>query len=190
MEELVRQLEPEGHAALRKFMHDLSGYEHGVSCAMIAGVLARAFGIETPRLVENVGIAALLHDLALSSYSEEVRSEDESRMTEQQRASSREHPAAGAEALAAVPGVDPGAVQAIAQHHQRLNKMGFPQRHGVGSVNRVAEIVGIADEFSRLIARAARDPAVNPLREMNLAVFPGFSRPVQATFRRAFLVED
>jgi response regulator RpfG family c-di-GMP phosphodiesterase len=188
MEELVRQIEPERHQILRDFMRDMSGYDHGVSCSMVAAILSRTFGIETPRLVQNVGIAALLHDIGLSAMPANIQTEDESRMSEDERERYRAHPITGAEALGKIRGVDPGAVQAIAQHHQRLNKLGFPARQGASSVNRVAELVGIADEFVRLMKRAQHDRKCNPMREMNIVVFPGFSRPVQEAFRLAFMM--
>jgi len=75
----------------------------------------------------------------------------------------------------------------VAQHHERRNKLGFPRRTGAGVVNRIAEIVGISDEFARLLQRATQDPRVNPFQIMEVDIFQGFSFPVVEAFRKAFL---
>ena len=186
---LVDQLPSADEPMLKGFLADIAMYEHGVSTSMIAGLLARQLELEADKAVSIVGSASLLHDIALSGKPEAIRAEDESKMSEDQKKIFHLHPAEGAEKLAKLRGVDAAVVQAVAQHHERRNKMGFPRRAGAGVVNRIAEIVGISDEFARLLARAAKDPRTNPLQIMEVDVFPGFSYPVVEAFRKVFMTK-
>jgi hypothetical protein len=188
--ELVTQIEPESPAAkdaLKSFLDNLAAYDHGVSASMVASMLAKALDMESQKAVRIVGVSCLLHDIGLYQLPKEVHDEDESKMTPEQKKVYFTHPALGSQILANLRGVDPAAVQAVAQHHERRTKKGFPPRDGRGSPpNRVSEIIGISDEFVRLSARVKKDPKVDLRKEMEYDVFNGFTYPVCQAFRSAF----
>ncbi len=183
---LVDQLAPEKNDLLKGFLADLAAYEHGVGTSMIAAMLCKPLEIGADHAVQIIGMASLLHDVGLYRMDAAIRTEDESKMTPDQRGVYRTHPAIGSQMLRGIRGVDPAVIQAVAQHHERRNKRGFPARVGVGLINRVAEIVGISDEFSRLIDKSKTTPSLNILQEMELNVFDGFSAPVIEAFRSIF----
>ncbi len=189
LSDLVKTLNTNPDAQLSGFLADLAGYEHGVSASMLASLLIKPLDIQSSQALRVVGVATLLHDIGLSQLPPETRDEDESKMSKEVLAQYHQHPIIGAESLRPVPGIEPAAIQAVAQHHERRNKKGFPSRVGAGHINRIAEIVGICDEFSRLIKRATTDPSIHPLKVMELMVFDGFSVAVVGAFRSTFCAQ-
>ena len=82
--------------------------------------------------------------------------------------------------------MNPAIAQAVAQHHVRRNKKGFPALGSAMKMNRIAEIVGVADEFVRLIGKAESDPSIDPIRVMESEHLPNFSRQMIVAFQAAF----
>ena len=110
-------------------------------------------------------------------------------MTPEELSLYRTHGEKGADELRKIKGFDPAALQAIAQHHIRKSSSG-----GIGGaqVSRVAEIVGICDEFDKILRRMKGSPMSDLEKtkviqaEMEQKVFPGFGRQVVYAFRSAF----
>jgi putative nucleotidyltransferase with HDIG domain len=190
---LVSQLDTSKSNAFKAFVDNLAAYDHGVSTAMIAGMIAKVLKIESGPAVQIVGLAALLHDIGLYSLPPEVHGEDTSKMTADQVKIYHTHPTVGAEMLQKISGMSPSVIQAVAQHHERRNKLGFPPRSGIKMMNRVSEIVGISSDMARLIVRSKEEkeksPAaavLDPLQEMTGVNFAGFSSPIVEAFRIVF----
>lgn len=187
---LIRQLDLTQVDTLQSFWSDLTSYEHGISTAMIASLLAKQFGIHTDRPVQIVGISSMLHDIGLQSMSVELHDEDESKMTSKQKELYYTHPLVGASILKNIRTIDPAVVQAVIQHHERRSKKGFPAKIGAGAINRIAEIVGISDEFVRLIKTLNQNKNINPLDEAEKKIFDGFSQPVVEAFKKIFFPQS
>ncbi|HAR43586.1 MAG TPA: hypothetical protein DCS07_13315, partial [Bdellovibrionales bacterium] len=133
---------------MRTFLAHLSLYDRSVSTAMIAGLLALPLKVESESAFRAIGLAALLHDIGMLNLPEDRYFE---------------HPAIGARMLADVPGIDAVSIQAIEQHHERRDNTGFPGRVNGSNVNRIAELIGLSDEFINLLEAAGKNPALNPL---------------------------
>jgi putative nucleotidyltransferase with HDIG domain len=176
-----------GQSSVKQFLDDVAVFEHGVGTSMLAGILSHVVEIRMDKPVQIVGVASLLHDIGLSALPEECRNEDESQLNNEQRALFRTHPEKGAEILRASGEVDPAAIQAIEQHHMRHLGFGFPERTSSSApLGRVAEIVGLCDEFNRLITKSKQDPSFSVIGELDKNVFQGFSRQIVYAFRSAF----
>jgi HD-GYP domain-containing protein (c-di-GMP phosphodiesterase class II) len=185
-QKLVQALEPGKNELLKGFMADVAAYEHGVATSIIAALLLPVLKIEAERPLQAIGMAALFHDIGLNRLPPEVHHEDETKMTEEQRSLYRTHPNLSVQILKAIPGVDAASLQAVAQHHERRNKRGFPARLGTGAINRIAEIIGIADEFVRLIKKAQENPGTNIQLCMEEMIYPGFSPAIIEAFKKVF----
>lgn len=183
---LTKQIKLDEVEVMRSFISDIALYDHGVGVSMIASLLLQPLQVEADKSVKIVGVAALLHDIGLQYMPPEVKNEDESTMDGEQITLYQTHPLVGADMLKGIQGIDPSAIQAVAQHHERRNKMGFPARSGAGTINRIAEIIGISDEFNRLLQKAMTNPKLNILQEMEIHVFKGFSHPIVEAFRMVF----
>lgn len=184
--DLAERISGQNGSQLRGILSDAMAFEHGVGLTMIGALLAEELKFQSDKTVQTVGLACLLHDIGLQGESEVLRDEDEAKMTAEERARYRLHPLKGAKLLEAVKGIDPTVIQAVLQHHERRDRLGFPHQLGANSINRVSEIVGISDEFIRLLHLASQNPHLDPLEQMKLKVFPLFSAGVVEAFRARF----
>ena len=188
--ELVSQLQPGKQPILKGFLADVSSYEHGVATSIIASMLMNSLHMTSSDPVETVGVASLLHDIGLYHLNLTQFDEDETLMTEDQKKMYYTHPLVGADILKKIPRLKPVVIQAVAQHHERRNKKGFPSRIGPGSISVVADIVGISDEFQNIIAKVKRNPKVNLADEMEKRIFNNFSNNLINEFKKVFCASD
>ena len=186
--ELVKQVKMDQDKFMQGFLGNLAHYDHGVMTTALTAMLARHFKIESAKAVEMVGLAAIMHDVGLYKIFPETFVEDESKMDEPTKGIFRTHPVLGAEYLRTFTKVDPAAVQAVAQHHERRNRKGFPERSKTQPANRISEIVGICDEFAHLIKRTNEEPTLNPFHEMEERIFDGFTTPMIQAFKETFML--
>lgn len=183
---LLKELDLEDYDTVKRFLAHIPSYEHAVSTTMVASILSTELEIEADSAFRTIGTASLLHDIGLFRLPLSVQHEDESAMNEEEKRLYRTHPALGAGILSQIPSIESAIVQAVAQHHERRDNTGFPNRTPALEINRIAEIVGISDEFVRLIRRRIVEPKLDLLKAMEETAFPGFSFPVIDCFKKIF----
>ena len=183
---VVENLNFAHHEEFQHFMKDLATYDHGVSTSMITSLIAHVSGIESMGLIQIVGIASMFHDIGLIGMPQEVQDEDLSKMSDEQKILYHSHPRVGAEILSKIPGTHPSVVQAILQHHERRGIVPFGAKTRAKNLNRVSEIIGIADEFLKLIKNNKDAGAEKIQKLMETHVFPFFSAPVVEAFRQIY----
>lgn len=184
---LANKLRLHAHPAISAYLSDIASFEHGIATSIFASLLIIPLNMRHSKPVHIFGIAALLHDVGLYGMEEGFHEEDESKMSREQLAVFSTHPMKGAELLREVRGIEPGAIQAIEQHHRRRNGQKASGPSGKGPITQVAEIIGLAEEFARLLAQSKKDPGVNVLKEMEIIVCPGFSQATVQAFQEVFL---
>jgi putative nucleotidyltransferase with HDIG domain len=183
---LLKQSELDKQPAVKGLLADATAYSHAVGVAMIAGLLVKSLKITSMDPVESVGLASLLHDIGLRHVVPPIDEEDESKMTDAQKAVYKTHPTVGAEILKNMRKLKPIVIQAVAQHHERRNKKGFPERIGAGSISMVAEVVGLSDEYLRILKKHQENPNLNVKFEVEHKIFSSFSPPLIAEFKKLF----
>jgi response regulator RpfG family c-di-GMP phosphodiesterase len=166
------------HLECAAFFEDLASVEHGVGVTMITTLLLKEMGITSARPVQTFGVAALMHDIGLKKLFPDLVFEDEKEIPPERMADYHNHPKLGAEILGKVQGVDPGLLQAIEQHHERRDRNGFPNRLGIGGINRIAEIIGISDELVHLARNYAQDSNFSYREEAQATILKRFSNQV------------
>ena len=174
---------------INDFIKNFVLYDHAVSTSVVAGLLVNYIGIESKPMFEASGLAVLLHDIGLLNSSEAARSEDTTKMSQEDLQDFYLHPERGAKILSKIADVPKPVIQAVQQHHMRLGHQGFPKNTGRDKINRLAELIGLSDEFVGLIGRSQIDKTLNPLREMQNHVLKGFSEPVASVFRNVFILK-
>lgn len=187
--ELIGQIKEtnERADAMSDFVSNLGAYQHGVATSMVAGLIANHLQISTEKPFEVVGMAAMFHDIGLTNMPSHFQDEDESKMTPEEVKLYQTHPMVGSKTLKQIGGFEGAVTQAIEQHHMRIAGQGFPPRTGTTPVTRVAEIIGISDEFTRIISRASKDPGVNVISELEKNVFPHFGGSIVKAFKQVFM---
>ena len=160
-------------------------FEHAVGVTLVSSLVSLALNFESAQAIQSVGLAAFFHDIGLYSFPDELQSEVVSEMTPEQLQVFETHPEKGAEILRNIRGVDDRVIQAVLQHHLRRNNSGFPRFQGTPKVSPLAEIVGISDEYVRLLRAKQYSPELEPLYFMHTEVFDGFSYPIVEAFNKA-----
>jgi hypothetical protein len=187
LENLILQSEFTNNQVIGKFIKDIGSYEHGVGTSMIACLIAHYLGFSNEKAVHVIGMSSLLHDVGLLSHSDAVRKEDESLMNPQEKLIYANHPITGSKIVSELPQIDPIVAQIISQHHERVNRSGFPKKLGRGVILQMAEVVGMSDELFKLFQKSKENSSINPLLEMESTVDYLFSKVIGVAFRAVFL---
>src|SRR5690606_35485834 len=104
-------------------------------------------------------------------------------MTKEEFAVYAQHPLLAVDILAEAPNVDDAILQAIAQHDERKDGRGFPKRLGIGGIHRMAEIIGLAEDFVQKMVLSDRPP---PLEQFVAQSANRFTDPVLESLATSF----
>lgn len=104
--------------------------------------------------------AALTFDVALTPIATELNRQCGA-LTDDQRALVDAHPEAGVQLLQAAGVSDPLWLEAVLQHHERLDGSGYPNRLPGTAINRGARLLAIVDVFSAMVRPRAYREAVH-----------------------------
>ncbi|MBI3558741.1 MAG: HD domain-containing protein [Deltaproteobacteria bacterium] len=182
--EMVSQLAGD-NMVVKKLLGDIASLEHGVACTMLASMMLKHIGGTNPAVFNGIGIACFLHDIALLGKPPVIRDELEPRMNDEQRAIFRAHPAQSAEMLKQMKKIPPIIVSAVADHHRRMDGSGFPNAEGNVEINRVAELIGLSEEFLK-VAEMSKGTPLNPFDILRVDAEKLFSAPIVDAFIRTF----
>jgi putative nucleotidyltransferase with HDIG domain len=186
---LVKTLDLERHGAIREYLRDLEHVEHGAATAMISSLLSIPLKLDAGKDAAFIGLASLFHDIGLTRLPKrfsEPGGDDEDNMTPSEFEEYHRHPAIGAEMLREIREIDPIVARAVEQHHERRNRKLFAGRTGQPGGDRVAEMIGIGEEFLRYLRMQTEGKVRDPIREMEKHAFAGFSSQTVAAFRLFF----
>ena len=116
------------------------------------GAMARAVGVELALVGEELEVlhwAGLLHDIGKLAVPEEILNKP-GRLTPQEWAVIKRHPAVGADLLRTIsPGLEPVAA-AVRAHHERWDGSGYPDGLAGRAIPLAGRIVAVADVYDAL----------------------------------------
>jgi len=191
--------------AVKALMKNAALYDHCASTAMLACIMGKKFGLDAIESVETLGLACTLHDIGLYQIQNPYDEKEEYKYLDEQfiqdelkkegLAQKRKkelqriynfHPEIGADLVADLPGVKEVVPQIIRQHHLRIDSSGLGAPVKASDFNPLAQILAIADEYSRLLLQISK----YKIKEEEIANFPekltGYSRPIQRLFHESF----
>lgn len=120
---------------------------HAVNTALMAASLARQAGLGG--YVRELAVAGLLHDMGLALLPARLHSEPEA-VEEGDRPLLHAHPLLGVRLMRSQP-VSAYVQAAVAQHHERFDGSGYPQRLSGSRLAPHAQLVAVADTFARMV---------------------------------------
>ena len=175
---------------VENFLNNSTAYAHAINTTLVSSLLSIPLKIEARSAYRTVGLATMFHDIGLAKLPPACQTHDESLMNEKERKLYHTHPELGAQILRGLKHLDASVIQAVLQHHERRHGKGFPFGIKSGNINRIAEVIGIADELVNRLMRETELRRLNPKFEPVAAmeeVFNGFSEPVIEAFRKVFM---
>ena len=192
---------------LSGLMKELALFEHSGAVVLVSSVIAKEAGIETDKGVQNLGLAAFLHDVGLieeadddDMYSDgqdkildeiEIVMKLESKKVFGDEKSKleklwRQHPERGARLIEQEKMVNPLVPQIIRQHHSQRDKR--EGRLKGGAIHPMAEILELSDTFVRLSKQYNEGDAANKKLFISklLEAIAEFPKRTREPFMKAF----
>lgn len=126
-------------------------FSHAVNTCILSVMAGIGLGYDTRRLNE-LGLAAMLHDIGKIKFSSRTARQFPDYLSGKEREEYRRHPFYSLEILRENAALSPDIVNACFQHHERWNGSGYPMGIKGGAISDYAQIIGIADVYDRLIA--------------------------------------
>lgn len=123
-------------------------YTHSTNICLLNLAQARQLGIEGQQL-NDIGIAAMLHDVGKMFISPEILSKS-GKLTDEEWQLMQQHPRLGAEYLLNTPGVPRLAVVTAYEHHMHYNGQGYPQTKRPRKINLCSHMTAISDTYDAM----------------------------------------
>ncbi len=122
---------------------------HSTNVAKYAVAIARELGM-SPTQLEEIHIAAILHDVGKIGISELIISKPE-RLSREEFEIMKDHPAHGIRILEPI-GFSTTIINAIYQHHERFDGKGYPAGLGGTDITMPARILNVADTIDAMVS--------------------------------------
>ena len=161
VQQLAMDIAQQGDAALRLLGESAADKvaQHPVNVTVLSLLLGQALGLKGPAL-QDLGLAAFLHDIGKLDLPERLRRPDDTFSTVERNAY-QSHVEISVR-LAHAMGLSQGAIQAVAQHHESADGSGFPQHLTLDAIGLGARILALANRYDGLCNPAKPGQAITP----------------------------
>lgn len=159
-------------------------FTHSTNVCVLNLAQAMALGIEG-QLLNDIGVAAMLHDIGKLFIPEEILTKKGALSTEEFDIM-KQHPVKGARHLLETPGVPRLAVIAAYEHHMKFNLNGYPKVSNTWQQNLCSHMTMISDFFDALRTRRTyREPV--PLLEITTMMHGMMGTDLHPALTRNFM---
>jgi putative nucleotidyltransferase with HDIG domain len=129
---------------------DPSTEGHTRRVATLAVAIGEHLGLAETRL-RQLALGGLLHDIGKLAVRDEILKKP-GRLTDEEFAEIRKHPASGRELLTELGGFSSLVLDLVESHHERLDGGGYPNRVAAGTLDLEIRVLTTADVFDALTA--------------------------------------
>ena len=165
---------------------DIDTYHHGVKVSLYLIALGRHLGIPKAQLTE-LGLIGMLADVGKSRLPRALLAKP-GILTPAEFGVVKGHVELGLESLKSAAGLTAAVLQGIAQHHERLDGSGYPNRLKGDQIGVYGRMTAIADSFSAMIAQRPYASAAS-VQDALISLFErsgtSFSAPLVEQFVQA-----
>ncbi|WP_428567152.1 MAG: HD-GYP domain-containing protein [Solidesulfovibrio sp. DCME] len=156
--------------ALAKRLHGVHTLAaHAVNCALtglhlfVSGQPATFREGRTARTgLDRLVLGLLLHDLGMTRVPALIRDKTKPLLPDEMQ-KIRGHTLSGYEMLARLDIKFPEMERCVAEHHERLDGSGYPQKLTVGGISETGLLAGVVDSFCAMITKRIHAEAMEPL---------------------------
>lgn len=125
-------------------------YFHSMSVAVLMISFARQMGFDK-RSIQEVGIGAMLHDIGKMKVPHEILNKS-GKLTEEELNKIREHVVYSREILEGTDGISEISVTVAAQHHERIDGSGYPEKLEGDEISIFGQMTAIVDVYDAMTA--------------------------------------
>lgn len=134
---------------------------HALNVCIMSSLIGKKMGLTSEEL-HMLGLGALFHDMGKRLLPMKVKFHSTGITMEPDVESIKLHPEKGMELMAKFKDFPPQSLEAIGQHHERLDGSGYPQGLKGDQISLLAQIVMVADEYDELCNAADIDKSLTP----------------------------
>lgn len=156
---------------------------HPVNVMVLSLLLGRALGLSRPELMD-LGMAAFLHDVGKVQLPERVRRLGDNFLPAEYKLY-QQHVAESVSFGRAM-ALTPGALEAVAQHHELVDGSGFPERLKVHQLSSISKILALVNRYDNLCNPARIAAAVTPHEALSM-LFSQLKSRFDVTVLNAFI---
>lgn len=133
---------------------------HSVSVCTLLVSFARA--MDFPReVIHEMGIGGLLHDAGKMRIPDSVLNKPGA-LTDAEFAVMKSHAALGREILRKTPGIPENAILVAAQHHERYDGTGYPDKLAGEAISQIGQMAAIVDVYDALTSNRVYHKGMEP----------------------------
>ncbi|GJL56221.1 MAG: HD family phosphohydrolase [Nitrospirales bacterium] len=134
---------------------------HALNVCILSMITGRTLGLSKEQL-NDLALAALFHDIGQRFLPVKVKFEGSGIMTQVDPHTLPLHPAQGGELLQTFPDFPEASIEAVFQHHERLDGTGYPLGLKDKDISFLAKIIMVIDEFDDLCNAANPHVSMTP----------------------------
>lgn len=142
-------------------------FEHSVGVSVLLISFAKELGLERDD-IQEIGVGALLHDIGKTLTPPEILNKP-GKLTEEEFAIMRGHVTHSRDILEKTAGITDISILTAAQHHERYDGSGYPQRLKGDAISRYGQMSSIVDVYDAISADRCYHRGMEPtaaLRKM------------------------
>lgn len=142
--------------------HDFYTATHMVNVCTYTVVLADKLKISSREDIEQIATGALVHDIGKIFITDDLLNSTD-KLTKEQYEILKNHVRLGIKHLEGISDLPDEALQAVLEHHERLDGSGYPGRLKGDEISQTGQMVAIVDSFDAMTS-------VRPYRDSSLSV--------------------
>jgi len=123
-------------------------FQHSVSVAALLIAFCRGIGLDAETL-RQAGIGGMVHDVGKMQTPDQILNKP-GKLTDEEFGIMRHHVVASREILEITPNISPTALDVAAQHHERYDGSGYPQRLQGEAISRIGQMAAIIDVYDAI----------------------------------------
>lgn len=178
--------EPSAMKSLLKLTsYDYSTYTHSVNVGLYSLAIAVEYlGGDVAHNMEEVAAGFFLHDIGKCRVNPDIINKP-GRLTEEERKEVIKHPEFGRELLIDESNLSPEVAIIVAQHHERMDGLGYPDALAGEEIHLYARICSTADVYDALTTKRSYKEAMSPfeaLKIMREGMYAQFDKDIFETF--------
>jgi response regulator RpfG family c-di-GMP phosphodiesterase len=136
-------------------------YSHSLGVSLFSTMLAKQVGWDSPATLFKISTAGLFHDIGLKEIDRMIVDKPRSELSLQEIKELETHPAKAVKILGSIPAISGEILQAILQHHESLNGLGYPSKLPRSKIIPLARLISVADEFCELAIAGPNSPGLS-----------------------------
>ncbi|MDR1424787.1 MAG: HD-GYP domain-containing protein [Azoarcus sp.] len=140
--------------------HDEYTFQHSVSVCALMTSFART--LEMPReIIREIAIGALLHDVGKATIPDDILNKP-GKLTEAEFEQMKSHVVQSKIILAETPGISQIALDVAAQHHERFDGSGYPNKLAGDEISQYGQMSAIVDVYDAITSNRVYHKEIPP----------------------------